>query len=422
MGLVCSMTRRGPGAARVSALFIPVTLSLLGGCSEADVDSVHSPKLVTPPEAQAAVDQARSEADAPAFAAVVVRGVETFAAVSGSRAFAASPEVTLQDPWHIGSVTKMMTATLVARFVERGLLTWDTTLEDVLGDVEPEMHPQYRRATLVHVLAHRTGMQLTGDGFGERMAALTQAYLEEHGAGRPPPLGFAEGDFTGDATVDRLHWTRAALREPPAALLGAPRRIYENGNYVIAATVLEHRTGRSWEELMVDELFGPLGMNGAGFGPPGGNDPITAPIGHTRTAEGEVTAYPPEGPERPDNPPVLGPSGRVHLTLADMAAFMRDQIRGHRGSDGLLSASTYQVLHTPPFGDDYAFGWIERESGGLGHGGTNGKWLAVVEIRPEADIGVFVATNLGPPEATASAADVLMEKLFAEFHVAGPPE
>jgi len=37
------------------------------------------------------------------------------------------------DPWHIGSLTKSMTAVLAARLVERGLITWDSTVGEVLA-------------------------------------------------------------------------------------------------------------------------------------------------------------------------------------------------------------------------------------------------------------------------------------------------
>ena len=367
------------------------------------------------PRVHAAVERARVSSDAPGFAAVVVKGDQAFMGVSGHRTHRRERRVTVRDRWHIGSVTKMMTASLVARLVEGDRLHWDTTLGEMLGAVVPEMKAQYRTATLRHVLAHRTGLRLNRDEFADRMSRYTQEFLRKNGASGPPPIGFKDGDFTGDPVVDRLHWTQAALQEPPAAPLGAPKRLYENGNYVVMATVMEQLTGSSWEELMKAELFQPLSMIDAGFGPPGVRGHVTDPYGHRRSGDGTVTPFPPEGPVRPDNPPVIGPSGRVHVSLDDMARFMRDHIAGHLGKPALLSPKTYRVLHTPPFGDDYALGWIRRKSGGLGHGGTNGKWLALVEIRPKDELGVFVVTNLGPPAVTAPAAEQLMTELFELF-------
>ena len=366
-----------------------------------------------------AVQKARAAADAPAFAAVVVNGDDTFMATAGHRTSSRNVPVTRDDRWHIGSISKMMTSTLVARFVASGHLRWEATLGELLGEVVPGMLPQYRDATLRHVLAHRAGLRLNRDEFNERMTAYTQAYIAKHGTAGPAPIGFKEGDFVGDPAVDRRHWTMASLLEPPAAPLGASKRIYENGNYIVMATVLEAMTGQSWETLMTNEVFVPLAMRRAGFGPPGIPGQVAEPFGHHRKKDGTVEAFAPDGPRSPDNPPVLGPSGRVHVSLDDMARFMRDHIKGHRGESGLLPAEAYQTLHTPPFGDDYALGWIVRDSGGLGHGGTNGKWLAIVEIRPADNVGVFVATNLGPPDATAPAANQLIDELFALFSGSG---
>ena len=312
----------------------------------------------------------------------------------------------------------MMTATLAARLVEQGVTDWSDPVGALYGDVEADIEPQYAGATLVHFLAHRSGMRLDSDAFSRRMSGLTEEWIRTTGIAGPAPIGFQDGDFTGDPRVDRRHWARAALQEPPVAPLGEPRRIYENGNYVVVASILEHLTDTPYEELMRRTLFEPLGMTGAGFGPPGTlTDAGTwsDPLGHTHGASGVLTMFPPMGPERPDNPPVLSPSGRAHLTAEDVARFMNDHMAGHRGEPALLQPGTYRLLHTPPFGDDYALGWILRDEGGLGHGGTNGKWLAVLEIRPDQDLGVFVATNLGPPEAVSAEVDALVSTLFETF-------
>ena len=64
------------------------------------------------------------------------------------------------------------------------------------------------------------------------------------------------------------------------------------------------------------------------------------------------------------------------MTIDGWARFVADQLRGARGEAGLLKPETYKILHTPPFGGDYALGWAtaEREWGGgrvLTHNGSN---------------------------------------------------
>ena len=66
--------------------------------------------------------------------------------------------VRLDDVWHIGSDAKAMTATLIARLVDRGVLSWDAPLEKMLPDLAGGMRPEYRAVTLVQLLSHRSGL------------------------------------------------------------------------------------------------------------------------------------------------------------------------------------------------------------------------------------------------------------------------
>src|SRR3972149_10356344 len=71
----------------------------------------------------------REKYDLPALAAAVVVDGKTAAwGASGFRRYGTGVKVTSDDRFHIGSCTKAMTATLVAMLVDRGKLSWDTTL------------------------------------------------------------------------------------------------------------------------------------------------------------------------------------------------------------------------------------------------------------------------------------------------------
>jgi len=61
----------------------------------------------------------------------------------------------------------------------------------------------------------------------------------------------------------------ASLTVPAVDALPAPGTTfkYSNVGYSIAAAVEEKVTGKSWEDLMTNMLFKPLGMTTAGFGP-----------------------------------------------------------------------------------------------------------------------------------------------------------
>jgi hypothetical protein len=90
----------------------------------------------------------------------------------------------------------------------------------------------------------------------------------------------------------------------------------------------------------------------------------------------------------------------VNCTIQDWARFIRDQLRGARGEPALLNAGSYEVLHTPPFGGNYALGWIVAERGWAGgkafnHGGDNTMNFANVWIAPARDFAILVCANQG---------------------------
>ena len=117
-----------------------------------------------------------------------------------------------------------------------------------------------------------------------------------------------------------------------------------------------------------------------------------------------------------DNPPVMGPAGRVHCTLQDWSCFVADQLRGARGAPAMLKASSYSTLHTPPFEGDYALGWIVTErdwAGGvaLNHTGSNTMNYANVWVAPNRNFAVLVCINQGG-DAAFKASDAAASALI----------
>jgi CubicO group peptidase (beta-lactamase class C family) len=77
----------------------------------------------------------------------------------GLRSAQASVRVTTSDQWHIGSMTKSMTATLAAILVEDGLITWDTRPIDVWPELDGRINSGFRDTTLRQLLSHTSGMK-----------------------------------------------------------------------------------------------------------------------------------------------------------------------------------------------------------------------------------------------------------------------
>ena len=152
----------------------------------------------------------------------------------------------------------------------------------------------------------------------------------------------------------------------------------------------------------------------AGFGGVGTPGKVDQPWGHTKK-EKPVAG---NGP-KVDNPQVIGPAGVVHCTIEDWAKFIADQLRGEAGMKALLTKESYAFIHSPPFGGEYAYGWLiaQREWGGgtvLTHAGCNTMNYAVAWVAPKRGFAVLVCINQGDDEA-AKACDEAAGKLIGLY-------
>jgi CubicO group peptidase (beta-lactamase class C family) len=310
--------------------------------------------------------QVRSRHQVPAMAAAVVtsKGV-SLAAVVGTRKLGTGLPARLEDKWHLGSDGKAMTAVLVAKLVERGSLRWDSTVAEVFPKLAPGFHAECGKITVLQLLSHRSGL-------------------------KPNPNLAVYGG--ADGAKERLRVVKDELSKAPRHQRGTTYE-YSNLGYSIAGAITERVTGKTWEQAMRDEIFGPLGMASAGFGGTGTPGLVDQPWGHH--ANGKAVAR--NGPGM-DNPPVLSPAGRVHCTIQDWAKFIADQLKGARGESALLQPASYRKLHTPPFDGEYALGWLvmERDWGGgkvLNHAGDNTMNFANAWVAPRRDFAVLVCIN-----------------------------
>lgn len=319
------------------------------------------------PLTQAGLAKLRADSGAPALAAAALsRSGRRVGFVDGRRAVNRGEATTIADKWHIGSCTKSMTATLVARAVEAGAIGWNDTIGQVLGSAVPDMRPEYRDVTYRHLLSHRSGLAADID-----IAELIKFPRE-----------------SADARADRVAYARTVLAQAPAGRAGTHFE-YSNSGYVVAGAMLEARLGAPWERLVRDRVFEPLKMAGAGFGAPGTPGAYDQPVGHAANAAGTLQAFPPGGPIT-DNPAVIGPAGRVHATLDDVLKYLS----AHCFRTPFLKPESWQMLHTAPFGGDYALGW-ERRGDAIWHNGSNTLWYAEMLADPKRGVVSAAAANDG---------------------------
>ena len=315
---------------------------------------------VWPALTTAQLEDWRKAGELPALAAVASRrGGTTDQWQVGERAAGSGIAVEAGDLWHLGSLAKSMTATLAARLVDQGLIGWNDTVGGVLAGVAPQMQDDYRDVTYLHLFSHRSGLQ----------ANISQADSAK----------FAQA--SADVMADRRAYAALALAMAPKGPKEATYE-YSNAGYVIAAAMMEARLGQPWEVLIRTHLFEPLKLASAGFGPPGDGDPKQQPVGHLNRVPNPPNVI-------PDNPAVLGPPARVHMSLADLARYLDV----HRDRPTFLTAESWERLHTPPFGGDYALGWIVRPDGTRWHNGTNGQWYAAAQFHARTGVACAAVSN-----------------------------
>lgn len=310
-------------------------------------------------------------------AAVILDGRLHALGVVGVRKDGSEVPIEPNDPFHLGSCTKAMTASLVCLLVEEGKLDWTTSLAEYFPELKDRMNAAYRAVTLVHLLSHRAGLPSMTAGF----APVGDDQLREILKLNP--------------RAQRRRVTEIVLDNAPVNPPGT-QYLYSNVGYTIAGAIAEKAMDEPWEDLITQRLFVPLGMTSAGFGAMGTADKIDAPWQHKYRDHRLAPVNP--GPTS-DNPAFLGPGGRVHCSMSDWACYICAVLKACRGEDGLLPCSQYAVVQTPPFSGSYALGWQTRERawGGhvLTHGGTNTMNYAVAWVAPEKNFAVLVATNRG---------------------------
>jgi CubicO group peptidase (beta-lactamase class C family) len=292
--------------------------------------------------------------------------------------------------FNIGSNAKSMLASLAATYVQEGRLRWDTKVGEVFAAERPTLNPQLASATLSQLLSHRSGLPAFSSG-NELSAVEVEA---------------------GTPGEQRLSFALQVLRAPPRN--PSKTALYSNAGYIVAGAMIERVGGRSFEQLMQERLFAPLGIS-ATFGT--SLPAVGEPWGHVRTPSGlQVHDH-----SRAVIPPFLQPAGDVSLSLKDYGLFLQEHLCGLRGRDGkVLKAATVVALHQATQGQDTALGWGKFKLNGQQasvHTGGTGTFSAYMAVIPDLDLAAATVTNSGDPEAGRTAMQLLLR--LAEVQ-AGP--
>ncbi len=341
--------------------------------------------LQVAPNLQPILERVRVKYALPSIAAVAVRdGVVVSVAAVGKRAVGSGVAVTVNDAYHLGSMSKSFAATVLGKLVELGKMSWDTNLEAAFPEIQ--MRPEFKSVTLEMLLTHRAGLS---------------ANVED----RSIYAG------SSDWAVIRQRYLTAALSAAPVY---PPGRVvaYSNAGYVIASLMAERVAKLSWQALVRQYVYEPLEMKSCTFGT--SFAPLSNP--HPHRWDG-VKAVPLEPVTANGNPPVLDGADNVRCSLPDLGKYLIAHLSGERGSSNILSAATFKELHRARAnggqGIYMAFGWLVLPGGELWHNGSNTFNYSEMALYPQQNLAVAVATN-APVELSESVQQA-MEEIYQEL-------
>lgn len=276
----------------------------------------------------------------------------------------AKPRPEGEPPWdaafEIGSITKTMTAFLVADLIESGKWSLDDPLAIHLPPGTKVPRQSERQILLRDVVTHRSGLpgqpsDLPVTDPQNPLASLTEADL-----------------LTSLGNV--------RLSEP----IGSKFE-YSNFAMMVLSLAVAHAYGTDLETTLRSLLFAPLNMQGAFINRPTPGQPQA--IGHHRSGAA-VPAW--------TLPTDLAGMGAVRATLDDMVKYVQAEIRLDNNPVGVRMRRTQQKLT-----DDMAMNWMVYPEMGrqlvLHSGGTRG-FTAMVVVDPVKQRGVVILSNVGVHE------------------------
>ncbi|MBK5306158.1 MAG: beta-lactamase family protein [Frankiaceae bacterium] len=302
----------------------------------------------------------------------IALGDETVAGATGVLNLRTKAPASTESLFQIGSITKVWTAVLAMQLVDEGLVDLDKPLVTYLPDftvADPEVTST---VTARHLLAHTSGID--GDLFLD--------------TGR------------GDDCLEKYVAAMADLKQNHP--LGATMS-YCNSGYILLGRLIEVVRGKTWDTVLRENLFAPLGLTSAGTLP---EEALLygAATGHVEPPGADEPAVTPQwGIYRS-----CGPAGLIHMTATDLLAFARLHLDGGVTKDGtrILTEASITAMQQPEvdipdrwtLADQWGLGWFLMDWDGrkvYGHDGATLGQGGFLRILPDTGLSVALLANGG---------------------------
>jgi len=295
--------------------------------------------------------------------------------------------------WRIGSVTKSVTALATLIAARDHGFSLDDPVRALVPDA-PIRNPWESTdpVRVVHLLEHTAGF-----------LDLTR---KEFDSSDPAPLSLAQA-FAVDPSSREVRWT-------PGRYVS-----YSNSGAGLAALVIEHRTGRRFEDFVNDRILAPLGMTETAFYPgPAGRDRLAA--GYDRDGVTPIPYW----------HTLYRAFGGLDASLGDMGRYLR----------WLIDPSTVPLIAPDVVGDmarprsslsgaagleyGYGLGLYGYPHKGIiltGHGGDADGYLSRLGFHRASRRGYFLVINAYHGDALEEMQGAVEDTLFGDVPRESPP-
>ncbi|HET9984864.1 MAG TPA: serine hydrolase [Longimicrobiales bacterium] len=322
------------------------------------------------------IDKALKDWEVPGLALAVVKGDSVvYAKGYGVKELGKPDPITPRTLFAVASTSKAFTAALMAMLVDSGKVKWDDHVIEYLPQFQ--LYDPYvtREMTIRDLLTHRSGLSR-----GDRV--------------------WYASDLDRDQVIHQMKYLKPSW--------GFRSNFgYQNVMFVTATQLEAKVTGKSWDELVRERLFQPLGMTGTvtSVRDLAGKPDVATP--HDKVDDKVV-------PIHWVNVDNIGGAGAINSSALDMAQWVRLQLgKGEFGGKRLVGEKTMRDMHQPQMllsisdraeklnpdvhFSAYGLGWFLLDYRGrkvVHHGGNLDGFSAEVFLVPEEKLGIVILTNM----------------------------
>jgi len=261
---------------------------------------------------------------------------------------------TPETKFRIGSITKQFTSMAILLLQEQGKLK----IDDLMSKHYPSAPDAWMEINIHHLLTHTSGIMHSWNLPGWRETMMVPATLDE--------------------TLKRFH-------DKPLIFHPGEKFHYSGVGYFALAKIVEHLSGKGYEQFLEREILEPAGMLNTGA------DRSDVLLDYRASGYVRVDGGYRNAPWI--HMPILTGGGNLCSTVIDLARW--DQALRSRK---FIPENAYKAMYQPHL-NNYAYGWSVRQLNGyrtISHGGGVPGFSAFILRVPDEELCIVVASNVTP--------------------------